>query len=175
MRSAYEFFQKLLRTEWIRLLGREAVAAVDLREEVFHAKRFDDRARRVDGLVGEHGHGARMSISSLANARERLGNSRIGVSVVELVLAVVSQKIFERAPDRAFVFGIAERAADQHRRTVTNVRGDDVAGQFGASEVAEHGVYGMDEIEPRVDQCAIEVEDEELDGGGIERAESTDH
>ena len=57
--------------------------------------------------------------------------------------------------------GIAEGAADEHGGAVAEVAGDDSRREFGLAEVAEHGVDGVGEINARVDEGAVEIEDEE--------------
>jgi hypothetical protein len=39
----------------------------------------------------------------------------------------------------------------------------------------EHRVHGVDEVEPGVDQSAVEIEDQQLDLVGIELAVEFDH
>jgi hypothetical protein len=41
--------------------------------------------------------------------------------------------------------------------------------------VLQHGIYGVDEVEARVDQGAVEIEDEKLNPMGIELAVEFDH
>jgi len=89
--------------------------------------------------------------------------------------AVIGEEVVESILDQAFIAGIAEGAAHQHWGAVAYVGGDDIAGEFRASQVLEHGVYGVDEVEAGVDQGSVEIEDQQPDVPGIELAVELDH
>ena len=58
-------------------------------------------------------------------------------------------------------FGVSEGSADEHGGAVAEVAGDDVLGELRFVEVGEGGVDGVAEIDSRVDEGAVEVEDDE--------------
>ena len=57
--------------------------------------------------------------------------------------------------------GIAEGAADEHGGSVADVTTDDGLGELGFSQVNEHGIDGVAEINSGVDKGAIEIEDDQ--------------
>ena len=99
----------------------------------------------------------------------------VHVGMVELVNAVVAEEVLQPFLYHAFIAGIAKGATHQHRSAVAYVGSDHIAGKLGASEVLQHGVDGVDEVEARIDQGSVEVEDQQLDLAGIELALEFDH
>src|SRR5215469_17992249 len=99
----------------------------------------------------------------------------IDVCVVELVLPIVGEKKVDGALHEYFVVGTAQRAPHQHGGAIPDVGSDHLAGQFRPVQVAQHGVDRVDEVEARVNKGAVEVEDQELEFGGIEGAVGADH
>jgi hypothetical protein len=55
--------------------------------------------------------------------------------VVELVYAIVGEEVLEAIFQECFIAGVAQGAAHEHGRAVAYVGGDNVAREFGASEV----------------------------------------
>ena len=78
------------------------------------------------------------------------------------MLAVVKQKKVEGLLHGGGVGRVAESAADEHGRAVSDVGVDDLEGQFVAAEVAQHGVDRGGQVFFGVDQCAIEIEQKQL-------------
>jgi hypothetical protein len=157
----------------VGLLGVEAVAAVNANEKISEPEFPDDGARGIDGLIREHGH---FPLSAIRlNVLERRANAIVDGGVIEFVGTVVSEEVVERLVEEVLVVGIAERATYEHGCTVSDVGSDDVAGEFGAMEVAESCVDGVNEVETGVDEGAIEIEDDELDGTRIEAAVPAEH
>src|SRR5574341_1479128 len=79
----------------VGLLGGEAVAAVYLDEELGEAQGLHDGARRMHGLVGEHGEGALQrppAVARQAKGGERVLDAGVDRGVVEFVLAVVGEE-----------------------------------------------------------------------------------
>ena len=91
------------------------------------------------------------------------------------MLAVVREEMLQRIFDQRLIFGIAERAPHQHAGTVADVGGDDLLGERIAAELGEHGVDGISEILARIDQRAIQVEDDEADFVGWNGIEQMQH
>ena len=172
--TVFCFLQNGLGALRIGLLGGEAVSAVDVGEEFGESEGIDDGTRGADRFVGEDGHLAGEAVGAADRGEHGL-DAIVSVGVVEFVDAVVGEEVLERFVYQMLVAGIAERPPDQGGSAVADVGGDAVAGEFGASEVLEHGVDGMDEIEAGVDQGAVEIEDEQLDLVGIEWAVELDH
>jgi carbonic anhydrase len=95
------------------------------------------------------------------------GLEGIGVEegVVEFVDAVEVQKEGDRFRDIFFVvdiaFGIADGATDEHGGTITDITGDNGFGKFRLAKVSKRGVDGVAEVAARVDEGAVEIEDDE--------------
>ena len=83
--------------------------------------------------------------------------------------------MFQPRFDHAFIPGIAKGATYQSRGAIAHIGGDHVAGQVGASEMPEHGVYRVDEVETRIDQGSVEIEDQQLYLARFELALELDH
>ena len=106
---------------------------------------------------------------------QRLVHAVVHIGVVQLVLAVVGQKKFQRLLheasscwDRPEPAGPAwERRRPRKKRSLFR--------QFRPPEVPQHGVDGVHQIEARIDQRAIEIKDDELDVPGIELSVKADH
>src|SRR5579872_4002555 len=168
------FFQNAVHAVRIGLLRGKAVASVHVKEEIVQAEGFDDSARGNDRLVREHGHFPEESIGAADNG-EHFFNAVVDMRVVELVGAVVGEKKFEGFFYDFLVLGIAERTAYEHGSAVADVGSDHVAWEFGALHEPQHRVDGMNEVKARVDQGAIEIEDQELDRCGVEVPSKADH
>src|SRR5215471_1366452 len=109
------------------------------------------------------------------DSRQSFGNTLVNGGVIELVLAIVRKKVFERLLEKVFVLGVAESPPHQHGRTVADVGSHNFSGQLGALEVPQRGVHGMDQVEAGIDQGAVQVKYEELHDPGIESATETRH
>ena len=152
-------------TVGVGLFGVKAVATVVLEEEPGEVEVVADGAGRVDRLVGKERDGeGRMGET---DEFEGFYDAGIDGGEVNFVNAVEVQKERDGFGYIFFVvnvaFGIAERTADEHGGTVAEVTRDDLLWQQGFAEVGEHGVDGVGEISARVDEGAVEVEDEELE------------
>src|SRR5579859_763801 len=159
-RRAAAFTAQSVYAQRVGLLGGEAVSAVDLKEEITQSERLHDLPRRVHGLVAKHGEPARRSVIEGCELLQSGQNPVIDQSVIQLVLAVVKQKVLQRAHEERLVVRVAQGAAHQRRSAVADVAGDDVEGEFGASEVPQHGIDGVGQVEARIHQGAIEIENE---------------
>ena len=104
---------------------------------------------------------------------ESLHHAGIDVGEVEFVDAVEGDEPGERFLNegfivRVFLFGdqvrVSQRTAHQRGCTVADVGGDGRVFQAWLAEVGKHGVDGVGEIDARVDQGSVEVEDEEFWG-----------
>ena len=103
-------------------------------------------------------------------------NACVNRGVVELVLAIVRQKKLQTLAHDGLVDHLsAQRALDQNRRAIAHVAGDNVVGQLGPPDMAQRGIHRVHQIEPRIDQRAIEIENHQLDRARIEGAAGMDH
>ncbi len=118
----------------------------------------------------------------LVQRLERFENSFIGVSEVQLVLAVVLKE--ERVGPGEDIFvdlvesqaaGQGQRAAHQHGRAVADESGDRRIGQWAQVEFLERRIHAVAKILRRVDQRAVEIEDEQLQPLHGNRAKNMDH
>jgi hypothetical protein len=50
-----------------------------------------------------------------------------------------------------------------------------VAVQFGTADMAHRGIHGMNQIEPRVNQRAIQIKHQQAEAARIERAQEANH
>jgi carbonic anhydrase len=151
----------------VGFLGVEAVATVVLEEEGREAEVVADVAGGSDGFVGEDGHeGFR---TGGADCFEGFDDAGVDVGVVEFVDAVVVEEEGEGFGDVFFVvsvaFRVAKGTADEQGGSVADVAGDDGFGELGFSEVGEGRVNGVAEVDARVDEGAVEIEDEKSWGG----------
>ena len=95
LRRGAGFFHQRAQAKGIGLLYGEAVAPIDMEEVVGQAQPLADAARRIHGLVGEHGHdsrGAAGRVVQLVQRLQRVENAFVGIGEVQLVLAVVLQE-----------------------------------------------------------------------------------
>ncbi len=172
--ASFGVVQDGLRAFRVGLFGGEAVATVDVEEELGEAEGFHDRAGGNYGFVREHGHLTGHAVG-ITNCAEHFFDAVVYVGVIELVNTVVAEEVLQAFFYYGFIPGIAEGATHEGRSAVAYVGGNHVAGKRGAAKVLEHGIYRVDEVEARVDEGSVEVEDEELDLVGIEFAVEFDH
>ena len=107
---------------------------------------------------------------------ECLGDPRIYGRVIEFVLAIVGKKKLQTLTHQGICDNFAaERTLNQNRSTVPHIAGDHVVRQCGPPNVTERSIHRVDEIETRVDQRTVQVEDHQLDGVRIKCAASSNH
>src|SRR5579862_4363471 len=119
-----------------------------------------------------------MSVGRILDRGQRLDDSRVHRSVIEFVFAIVGKKEFQALANDGFVDGIgfiAQRALNQNGSAVAYITGDNVIGQLGTSDMAQGGVDRVHQVEARIDQGAVEIENDKLDGVGIKTALLTNH
>ncbi len=121
------------------------------------AELFDDRLADADRLVGEHGH----RDAGGEEAVERLANAGVELGVVELVLAVVAEEEGQGLIDVLGGAEIAKRPLDQHGRAVADVLIDGLVLERIPAHEGERGIDRVRQIEARIDQRAIQIEDEQ--------------
>src|SRR5271170_4846133 len=105
----------------VGLFGGKTIAAINLEEPGAEAKRIADSPRRNNWLVGEHGHVAGRAIRQGPHGSERLEDSGIDVSVIELVLAIPSEESVETIFDEMLVLRISEGTANEHAGSVSDI------------------------------------------------------
>ena len=114
--------------------------------------------------------------AELRIAASACGNSRVHSRVIEFVLPVIREEELQALAYKCFVSGLAaERPLDQDRRAIAHVAGDDVVRQLRPLDMAQCGVDRMHQIEARVNQRAVQVEDHESDGVRVKSAARTNH
>jgi hypothetical protein len=157
------FGHKGLEAVRVGLFCVEAVAAVVLEEEAREVEVSADVARGADRFVGEDGHENFGVVG--ADGSQCFEDAWVEVGIVEFVDAVVVEKECDRLGYVLLVsgvaFGVADGAADQHGDTIADVAGDDSFGKRGLAKVREGGVDGVAEVDARVDESAVEIEDDE--------------
>ena len=78
------------------------------------------------------------------------------------MFAVVSQKVFQARAHQLLVAGlVAQGAADQRRRSIPDVAGNHIVGQFGTLHMAQRGIDRVHQVETRVDQRTVKIEDQQ--------------
>ena len=156
-----------------------------MEEVVGQAQSFADAARGPNRLVGEHGHGSHGDagrIVQLVQGLEGVENARVGVGEVELVLAVVLEKegvgpgeeIFVDLVERD-VTGQCERAPHEHGGAVADEAGNRGVGQRAQVGFSERCIDAVAEILRRVDERAVEIEDQQLQSLNGNGAKDADH
>ena len=92
------------------------------------------------------------------------------------MFAVVSQEVLQARAHQLLVAGLlAQGAADQRRRSIPDVAGNHIVGQFGTLHMAQGGIDRMHQVETGVDQRTVKVENQQLEFYGIEWAMEFDH
>ena len=82
--------------------------------------------------------------------------------MVEVVLAVVLQEELEGFLHLVFGGLLAERAPDQNGSAVADVGVNALVRERRHAHVAARGVDGIRQIQPGIDQGAVEVENDEV-------------
>jgi hypothetical protein len=95
--------------------------------------------------------------------------------VVEFVNAIIAKKIFECSAQQRLVAGVAKGAAHEGWRAIAYVTGNHFTVELRASDIVQHRVDGMNQIEAGIDQSAIEIKDEKPNAMRIEAAKEMDH
>jgi len=175
-------------SERIGLFEGEAVSTVDVEEVIGEAEALADAASGADGLVGEDSHDARggrgggIGGVELVKSVEGVEDAFIGVGEVELVGTIVVEEKFVGAGLQSCVdlvdqnaVGCREGAAKEHGRAVADETGDDRVFKVGAADVLEGGVDAVAEILSRIDEGAVEIEDEKPEALDRDRAKDVDH
>ena len=93
---------------------------------------------------------------------ERFENAGIGARVVEFVVAVVGHEKLERLVDVGLARLGAHRTTDQNGRSVADVRPDGFEVQGRQAEMLARRVDRVRQVELRIDQRAVQVEDEQI-------------
>ena len=115
-------------------------------------------------------------LEALLNGGERLLHPRIDRGVIKFVFTVVRQEKLQALPHERIVDRLAaERALNQNWSAITHIAGNHVIGQRRPSDVAQRGVHGVHQIEARINQRAIEIEDHQLDRVRVKGAAGLDH
>ena len=96
--------------------------------------------------------------------------------MIEFVFPVVSQKKFQPLANQRFLRCFAaERTLDQDGRPVAHVAGNHFIRQFRPPNVAKRCIDRVHQVQPRIDQRAVEIEDHKFDQMRIESAQGSDH
>ena len=170
------FPQNRLRALGIGLLGGKAVAAVDADEEIAQPQRLHNRPRGFTGLLESTAILRGGRFAGIAGRTAPPSCRRTPWCGPACVLGSRPGNTPARCWTSASSSASAPKsAADQHGRAVAYVAGNQVFGQFGTPQVPQRGVDRVHQVEAGVDQRAIEVEDEQLDGLGVELAMEADH
>jgi hypothetical protein len=148
-------------TEGIGFFGGETVSAVDGAKIFREAESFEDAHADAHGLVGEHGHrhGGKFA--------QCFGHTGICASIVHFVLFVMGEEKFQGAVELFGVHVLAQGFGDEDGRAVADVAGNSFFRQLRAMQLAERGVYGMDQVELRIDERTVEIENQGANGGKI--------
>ena len=145
----------------VRLSRKGPVSANDpLRKVPGQTKSLENRSRGRKWLVGEdcERHPAIERI-------QKLDDAGIG-SRESQHAAVVDGKEASQGVWRLRGAGCGKRASDERRCAVTHHASDRVLGLRRRAAVAKHLVRRLREVPPRIDQRAVEIEDDEVDRYG---------
>ena len=172
--TSFRLFKQRARAFGIGFLGGKAVASVHVEEKLAQPKGFDDCTRGMNWFVGKYRHLPSDAVQAL-NRSQALPDAVVDVGMVKFVYSVVGEKIVQCFFQELLVFRIAEGAPHQHGSAISDVGSDHFTGQLGPPKMPEHGIDGMNQVEPRINQGAVKVEDQQLDRTGIELAVEFDH
>src|SRR6202030_1034988 len=161
VRLGAKFAKDGVYTEGIRFFGGETISAIDGAKISGEAEGVQDAHADAHGLVGKHGHrhGGKFA--------QRFGNAGICASVVHFVCFVMGEEKFQGAVELLGVHVLAQGFGDEHGRAIADVAGNSFIRQFRAMQLAERGVYRMDQVELRIDERAVEIENQSANGGKI--------
>ena len=122
---------------------------------------LDDRPRRDHRLVREHSHLARLSVAGFSMAASASRFPR--TSGCDPVYVHDSKRGSIPGPSAPVSrhWLPAECAANQRRSAVPDVAGNHIVGQFGTLHMPQGGIDRVHQVEPRVDQGAVKVEDQQ--------------
>jgi hypothetical protein len=79
----------------------------------------------------------------------------------------MGEEKFQGAIELFGIHVLAQRFGDEDGGAIADVTGNGFFGQFRAMQVAERGVHGMDQVEFRIDERAIEIENQSANRGEI--------
>src|SRR5580704_7590643 len=128
----------------------------------------------MDWLVGEHRHLSRRAVRALDRS-QALPDALVDVSMVKFMYPVIGEKILQSVFQKLLVLGIAQGPSYQYWSAIPDVGRDNFVRQLGTAKMPQHGVDRVHQIEPRVNQSAIQVKDQQLDRTRIELAVEFDH
>jgi hypothetical protein len=161
VRLSAKFAKDGVYTKRIGFFAGETVSAVDGAKIFGEAEGFEDAHADAYGLVGEHSHGHGGKFA------QRFGNAGISASIVHFVLFVMGEKKFQSAVEFFGVYVLAQGFGDEDGRAVADVAGNSFFRQLRAMQLAERGVYGMDQVELRIDERAVKIENQGANRGKI--------
>jgi hypothetical protein len=122
------------------------------------AEAIDYRLAEADGLIGEHRH----LLTGVAETVERFAYAGVERRVVEVVLAVVLEEELERFLHLWLRRFGTQGTADEHGCAVAHVGVDALVLERGLAHVGTSGVDGVRQIQFRIDQGAVEIEDQQV-------------
>lgn len=111
-------------------------------------------ACRVPRLVRQHGE-----LRPRAKSRQRIVNARIRAREFQESAVVDREKARERIGRQPPACRL-EDARDQRRRAIADHPPDGVLWQRRTAVFREQRISGLREIAPRINQCAVEIENE---------------
>ena len=94
--------------------------------------------------------------------RKRFVHARIQRGEIELVLVVVREKVLQRRDYFSFRSAFADRPPHEHGRAIADVRVDTLMREWIAAHVSEGRVDGVSQIELRIDQRSVKVENYQI-------------
>ena len=143
----------------IRFPAGRRIAADHLKEPVRQLETLEDLCARALRLVRQHGQGEAVRPQFV----ERFRNAGVRLRMNGQALFVMREEAVERAggvlPKRRRHQG----APYQHRGAVANHRGHGIEIERSGAELDEQGIDRIGQIPARVDEGAVEVEDDEPD------------
>ena len=146
-----------MHTDWVGLLAGEAVASVDESEIAGGIKSDEDFFAEAYRLIRQDSH------AEGAQPIEGFSHAGIEYRVIKHVAAIVREEKLLRAAGFLFGRAGAQRAMNEGGNAISNVAFDQLVRELRPAQMDECSVYGVDEIETRINQGAIEVENEEAD------------
>ena len=107
---------------------------------------------------------------------QRFMHTVVHRGVIEFVLPIIRKKKLQTLAHDGLIDRLpAERALNQNRRAVSHIAGNHIVGQLRTPDVAQRRVHRVHQIEPRINQRPIEIEDHQLNRVRVKGAAGPNH
>src|SRR5580765_723574 len=95
--------------------------------------------------------------------------------MVEFVFPIIGKKKLERPLQKHLILRIPQRPPHQHRRPISDIRGNHISRQLRPSAMPKHGINRMNQVQPRIDEGSVQIKNQEPNRAGIKVPVGADH